>query len=221
MDRVLEPELMDDPAQALAYARADFADVNRAFVERFSTTFPELTRGRILDLGCGPADISIRLLAVLPNVHVTAVDGSPAMLSLGRDAVRRQRLDYQIQLVCAFVPALPFADASFDAIISNSLLHHLPEPDLFWNEVCRLARPNAPIFVIDLVRPRSTEDARRIVHTHAAAEPDILKRDFYNSLLAAFTVNEAREQLRVPLPQLVCETVSDRHWAAWGRAAAG
>jgi hypothetical protein len=40
MRRVLEPKLMDDPAQAIAYARADFTDVNRGFVERFSATFP-------------------------------------------------------------------------------------------------------------------------------------------------------------------------------------
>jgi ubiquinone/menaquinone biosynthesis C-methylase UbiE len=211
---------MDDPAQAVAYARADFADVNRAFVERFIATFPEMKRGKVLDLGCGPADIPIRLHGALPGLHVTAVDGSAAMLKLGRDAIRGGQID-DIDLVQAFVPGLPFADAGFDAVISNSLLHHLPEPDPFWAEVRRMARSGAPILIVDLFRPPSQEAARAIVEAGAANEPEILKRDFYSSLLAAFTVDEVRTQLRTTLPQLTCEIVSQRHWAAWGPAIAG
>lgn len=218
MDRVLEPQLMDHPAQAAAYARADFADVNRGFVQRFTTMFDEMTRGHVLDLGCGPADIPIRLCRALPDVHVTAVDGSAAMLQLGRDAIRREHLAEEIDLVRALVPGLPFADASFDAVISNSLLHHLPRPKPFWSEVCRLARAGAPILVMDLFRPPSKEAARAIVEAEAANEAVILQRDFYNSLLAAFTIEEVREQLRAVLPQLRCEIVSERHWLACGRA---
>jgi ubiquinone/menaquinone biosynthesis C-methylase UbiE len=221
MIRVLEPELMDDPAQAAAYARADFADVNEGFVERFAATFPDVTRGRVLDLGCGPADIPIRLCRALAYVHVTAADGSAAMLLLGHDAIRASGLARKIDLVRGLLPGLPFADASFDAVISNSLLHHLPKPDPFWSEVRRLARPNAPILVMDLFRPSSKEAARAIVEAGAAKEAPVLKRDFYNSLLAAFTIDEVREQLRIVLPQLRCEIVSERHWLAWGRATAG
>jgi ubiquinone/menaquinone biosynthesis C-methylase UbiE len=218
MDRVLEPELMDDPAQAVAYARADFADVNRGFVERFMAAFPELTRGHVLDLGCGPADIPIRLLRARPQLRITAVDGSAAMLGLARDALRRDRPPGQIDLVRGLVPGLPFADASFDAVVSNSLLHHLAEPEPFWRELRRLVRTGAPILVMDLFRPASKQAARAIVEAAAASEPEILKRDFYNSLLAAFTIDEVRQQLRAVLPHLSCEIASERHWVAWGRA---
>ncbi len=60
MDRVLEPELMDDPTQAEAYAGADFAEENQGFVDRFKEYFPDFLQGKVLDLGCGPADIPIR-----------------------------------------------------------------------------------------------------------------------------------------------------------------
>src|SRR2546425_210812 len=76
MERILEPELMDDEAQALAYAQADFVEVNRGFVDRFRTAFPDLTRSRVVDLGCGPADIPIRLVRLMPTLGVTAVDAS-------------------------------------------------------------------------------------------------------------------------------------------------
>src|SRR3954452_21168295 len=59
MARVLEPEVMDDEAQAAAYAAADFAEENQGFVDRFLEYFPDFTEGDVFDLGCGPGDIPI------------------------------------------------------------------------------------------------------------------------------------------------------------------
>src|SRR2546422_5824479 len=88
MERVLEPELMDDPAQALAYSRADFEEENQGFVDRFAEFYPEFKAGHVLDLGCGPADIPIRLARTLPQCRITGVDGSPPMIALGLEAIR-------------------------------------------------------------------------------------------------------------------------------------
>jgi ubiquinone/menaquinone biosynthesis C-methylase UbiE len=217
MHRIPEPELMDEPAQARAYAEADFAAVNEAFVGRFVSHFPDLERGAVLDLGCGPADIPIRLSRRRPGLRVVGVDGSAAMLALAREAIERQRPANVVNVVRAYVPDLPFPDQSFDAVISNSLLHHLAEPAPFWREIERVAKPGAPLLIMDLFRPDSTEQAHALVEVGAAGEPEILKRDFYNSLLAAFTPEEVRDQLRGKLPQLECRIVSERHWLAWGR----
>jgi hypothetical protein len=70
MNRVLEQELMDDPVQAEAYAGADFAEVNQGFVDRFREYFPDFSEGRVLDLGCGPADIAIRFAKLYPACHI-------------------------------------------------------------------------------------------------------------------------------------------------------
>jgi ubiquinone/menaquinone biosynthesis C-methylase UbiE len=217
MDRIPEPELMDEPAQARAYAEADFAAVNEGFAERFVSLFAELERGNVLDLGCGPADIPIRLARRRPTLRIVGVDGSAAMLALANEAIEREGLAERVNVVRARVPALPFAESSFDAVISNSLLHHLAEPVPFWREIERLAKPGAPLLVMDLFRPESAEQARALVEAGAAGEPEILKRDFYNSLLAAFTPDEMREQLREILPHLECRIASERHWVAWGR----
>ena len=218
MERVLEPELMEDPAQALAYAQADFAEVNRGFVDRFRATFPELTRGRVLDLGCGPADIPIWLARALPSIRVTAVDGSEAMLAQARKAVAEAGVADRVLLLRALVPVIPFKPQTFDAVISNSLLHHLHNPDVFWQELLRLGRPGAAILVMDLFRPDSQERAREIVEAAAADEDPVLKQDFYNSLLAAFTVDEVRAQLAtMGLVHLDCRIISERHWLVSGR----
>ena len=122
MERILEPELMEDPAQALAYARADFAEVNEGFVDRSRATFPELTRRTVIDIGCGPADIPIRLARALPGFRVIAVDGSEAMLAHARIAVAQAGLADRIRLLRARIPPLPSRPHAFDAVISNSLL---------------------------------------------------------------------------------------------------
>lgn len=217
MNRVPEPEVMADPRQALAYARADFADVNQRFVDALVSRHPTLTGGRILDLGCGPADIPLRLASALPDAHVVAIDASPAMLALAREAAG-SRPECRLSLVCARVPRLPLSDRGFDAVISNSLLHHLSDGAALWRDVARLARPGGVVHVMDLFRPNSVEEARAIVEAAASDEDPLLKEDFFNSLLAAFTPEEVRDQLETAgLRHLGCAIVSERHLLVSGR----
>lgn len=222
MRRVLEPELMTDEEQAQAYAQANFADVNQGFVDRFRAAFPDVTGGSLLDLGCGPADIPLRFARAIPGLTVTGVDGSEAMIALGRQAVKDAEQDGRVRLLCASIPGLNLRPQSFNAVVSNSLLHHLPKPAVLWEEVLRLGRPGAALLVMDLHRPDSEERAHAIVEANAADEAPVLKQDFFNSLRAAFTLYEVREQLRAArLQEFRCEMVSDRHWAAWGRLPKG
>jgi ubiquinone/menaquinone biosynthesis C-methylase UbiE len=222
VDRVLEPELMTDPVQADAYAAADFGPVNQAFVDRFRALFPALVRGRLVDLGCGPADIPIRLCRALPDVTVIGVDGAEAMLAPGRRAVAAAGLAGRIDLVRARLPGVPRVPGGFDGVISNSLLHHVPDAGVFWAEVARLGHEGTAVLVVDLLRPDTPERARAIVEAYAAGDPDVLRRDFFHSLCAAFTAAEVRTQLAAAgLAGLRVETVSDRHWAAWGRLRQG
>ncbi len=216
MDRVLEPELMDDPAQAESYAGADFAEVNQGFVDRFKEYFPDFSTGKVLDLGCGPADIPIRFAKRYPTCHVIGVDASAPMIQLGERAVKRAGLADRIALRCERFDAVAGANI-VDAIISNSLLHHLPNPLQFWHKLRQYAKPGSPVLVMDLLRPDSPEAAQAIVDQHAAGAPEVLRRDFYNSLLASFTEDEITSQLaRLNLTRLLIDIPDDRHWVVGG-----
>ncbi len=217
MDRILEPELMDDPEQAIAYARADFAEENQGFVDRFLEYFPDCVHGQVVDLGCGPADIPIRLARALPRCRVTAVDAAEPMLRLAEAEVRKAGVADRITLYCQRVQDLVLPEP-VDAVISNSLVHHLPNPYAFWQTVRRLVKPNGAVLVMDLLRPESTEAAQAIVEEYATHEPPVLRRDFYHSLLAAFTEDEIAGQLAaMNLTRLLIEVVDDRHWVVGGR----
>jgi len=201
---------MDDEEQASAYAQADFSSSNQMFVDGFLADC-DPGCANVLDIGCGPADIPIRLVRGRPSVHITAVDASDAMVHLAQKAVQQAGLAQQITLVKGCVPGLSLADAAFDAIVSKDLLHHLPDPLVLWEETKRLTRGRTRVYVMDLFRPETRQDARDIVESVSADETEILQSDFYNSLLAAFTTDEIEEQLRRANLDLEVSTVSERH----------
>lgn len=218
MKRVPEPELMDDDAQARAYAEAGFEEPHRQFVELFRAQWPVLSlQGRVLDLGCGPADITLRFARAWPGTVIDGIDGAEAMLGYGRERIRRHGLEGRIRLWRARLPDDPLPGHGYDAVISNSLLHHLRDPAVLWEAVKAAARPGAPVFVMDLMRPGSEAQARALVEEHAAGEPEVLRRDFYHSLLAAYRVGEVRDQLAAAgLAGLSVRAVSDRHLVVAG-----
>ena len=215
MQRTLEPELMEDEQQALAYAKADFSTSNQWYVDHLIADYPD-NLGRVLDIGCGPGDVMLRLARAKPNVRITAIDGSAAMIGFAREAVRAADLQARLSAIQGTIPGLALEERSFDAVLSKDLLHHLPEPMVLWNEAKRLGRPGAAVYVMDLIRPDTPQDARNIVESVAPDEHPILKEDFYNSLCAAFTVEEAKAQVRQAGLPLEVTQVSDRHMVIKG-----
>ena len=219
MKRRPEPELMDGEAQARDYAEADFDDSNSLFTAKFRQYFSTIpTTGHMADLGCGPGDITFRMVIQYPRWTFTGLDAGPNMLRNAQERLDREQLDGRVSFRLCHLPSTDLPAASFDAIISNSLLHHLPRSQILWQSVKQLARPGAAIQIMDLMRPDTREEAQRLVDLHTADAPDILRDDFYNSLLAAYTPWEVSEQLlSAGLDRLKIEIVSDRHWIVHGR----
>ena len=106
MQRCPEPELMNASDQVIAYAEADFSSGDHSFVERlleliahFCSTLPP--GSLILDLGCGPGNISERLAACLPLSEVIGIDGASSMISMANQKLFCRRpaitnLNYQL-----------------------------------------------------------------------------------------------------------------------------
>jgi trans-aconitate methyltransferase len=217
VERVAEPELMSEAEQARAYASADFSEPHDRFVgllrERL-TRLPD--RGTAVDLGCGPCDVAIRFLRANPGWRVDGVDGSPAMLAEARRAAARAGVGSRLRLLELRLPAPP-PDARYALVFSNSLLHHLADPSVLWTTLRLWGSPGSAVFAMDLLRPAKREDAERLVQRYTADEPEILRRDFLHSLLAAYRPDEVRAQLeRAGLAELRSEIVSDRHFVVWG-----
>jgi SAM-dependent methyltransferase len=219
MERRPEPELMEDPAQAHAYAAADFEDAHTRFMTAFGAKHPGPQRGHVLDLGCGPGDIACRFARAYPLCTVHGVDGSRAMLDAGETILARYpEVRHRVTLFEGFIPGAALPRERYDVIVSNSLLHHLHQPEVLWETVAARGVAGAPVFVMDLFRPPDEATALRLCDAYTEGEPEILKRDFLNSLRAAFEPDEVRAQLRAAgLGHLHVDVLSDRHLGVWGR----
>jgi cyclopropane fatty-acyl-phospholipid synthase-like methyltransferase len=216
MERVLEREIMDDPEQVRAYAEADFREENQGFVDYFLRLYDDLDDGHVVDLGCGPGDIAIRLARSHPNCRITGIDASSPMVAWAEEAVKKAGLAHRIDFLCQ-----RFQDASLlapgDAVISNSLAHHVPNPLRFWYGMKNLVKSGGPVLVMDLLRPDSPEEAQAIVDQYAAQAPERLRQDFFHSLLAAFTEDEVASHLaELNLSRLMVDVPDDRHWIVYG-----
>ena len=118
LKRVLEPELMDDEQQSVAYAKADFSTSNQFFVDSVVRDFHGHMHD-VVDIGCGPGDVEVRLARAVPGVHITAVDGSAPMIALARDAVHSAGLDSRVTVVQGYIPGASLREHGYDAILSR------------------------------------------------------------------------------------------------------
>jgi hypothetical protein len=100
--------------------------------------------------------------------------------------------------------------------LSNSLLHHLPDAQTLWSSIKQYGHKGTHVFIMDLLRPPSVDEAKSMINKYVAQEPDILQRDFYNSLLAAFSLDEINFQLENARLNLTVKQISDRHVFIYG-----
>lgn len=215
MKRIVEPELMDASEQVQAYADANFADTDDALVALFLARFGQELRGPIVDLGCGPGNIAIRLAQALPTIDVIGVDGAARMLEVARKRGARYS---NLSFLHAILPSQAVEGLGADAVVSNSLLHHLHEPSVFWDAVRAIGTPGAAVLVGDLRRPHDAAEVESLVSQYAAEAPDALRDDFRASLQAAFEVPEIEAQLEdASLASFSVEAVGDRHVIIGGR----
>jgi ubiquinone/menaquinone biosynthesis C-methylase UbiE len=146
-------------------------------------------------------------------MHVTAVDAAESMLGLAAENIAAADLDDRIEPVLADAKVLPFKPGRFPVVISNSILHHIAEPQQVIAEALRVAEPGGLQFHRDLYRPDDEAQLNRIVTTYAGAATPYQQKLFADSLRAALTLDEMRELVATfgVAPDTVRMT-SDRHW---------
>jgi ubiquinone/menaquinone biosynthesis C-methylase UbiE len=173
----------------------------------------------ILDVGAGPARIAIALCQASESPHVVATDMSGTMLDLARRNVAGSGLGARIQCVRGDAKALPWPAGRFEAVISNSLVHHIPDPVPALAEMVRLVAPGGTLFVRDLVRPDTPQEVDALVSAYAGDESPAARGLFKASLHAALTVTEVKGLARaLGLPPEGVAMTSDRHWTwTWRR----
>jgi ubiquinone/menaquinone biosynthesis C-methylase UbiE len=245
LPRTLEPEVMDTEEDALQYNEMDHAEVNRLFVSDLlefarsvwesrgsdeasnstengdaeqSDGEAEFRLGDVLDIGTGTALIPVELCLRHESCRVMACDMATNMLDLAVYNISFEMLNDRITLEQADAKSLIFADDMFDVVMSNSIMHHLPQPSDCVPEMLRVLRPDGILFVRDLMRPTDSETAEQLVATYTGNESEYSQRLFRESLHAALSLDEIRQLVTEHgFEAKTVQATSDRHWTWSGR----
>lgn len=211
LPRVLEPELMDTAEEAIGYDTMDHSQVNRVFVSDFLAVWQG--QSPIIDVGTGTAQIPIEFCRQSPRGSVIALDAAQHMLNVATKNVEQAGFTDRISLQLVDAKGLPFADGSIPAVMSNSIIHHIPSPLTVFREIARVAAPGATIVVRDLLRPPTMEALQHLVQTYTGDANAHQQRMFAESLHAALTLTEVQEMVAsVGFDPLQVTQTTDRHW---------
>jgi len=211
LERVLEPEVMDTWEEASDYDSMDHSEVNRVFVTDFLAAGD--VSGLFLDLGTGTALIPIELCQRHEDCYVMAADASVNMLDMARYNIEIAGLIERIQLDHSDAKQLPYQDGYFAAVMSNSIIHHLPDPAVALKEAIRVVQPGGLLFFRDLMRPETDEVVRQFVETYAGQENEHQQKMFEESLRAALSLDEMRGLVTgLGFDAETVQATSDRHW---------
>ncbi len=211
LKRTLEPEVMDSDSEALDYDDMDHTAVNVRFVEDLQAFGPPT--GNVLDLGCGTAQLPVLLCESNEQVRIMAVDLSRSMLDAAVYNVEAAGLIDRIQLALVDAKETELEDDLFDAVISNSIIHHIPDPRVVLAEAVRITRPGGLLFFRDLMRPDGESDVDRLVSQYAGEEKEHAQQMFRDSLHAALRLDEIQALVsELGFEAVTVEATSDRHW---------
>ena len=203
MKRTPEPELMENPSQVKAYAEADFSESDSMVIKGLEKYLKKLGKtlnknDLILDIACGPGNISERISKNWPCVKVVGIDGSQEMLNQAKRKLSRS-FDKNLSYELVDINLISTGDQKFplkaDVLVSNSALHHFHDPYKFWDALKKLGKKQCIHIHRDLLRPSSLQRALELKEKYLSTSPRILKNDFYASLKASFTVEEVNQQL--------------------------
>lgn len=212
LPRILEPEVMDTIEDALEYDAMDFTDVNNAFAERAVELLPP--EGIIIDLGTGTARIPILITELNPRLKIIATDLSKNMLEVGKKNVSKSKFKDNIVLLPVDAKHLPYPDHFFDGVISNSLIHHIPDPLQVFKEINRVAKSTATIFLRDLIRPDNEVQLNDLLLKYASDCNEHQRNLYKDSLFASLTIKEVEQFIRESnITRCIVYQSSDRHWS--------
>jgi ubiquinone/menaquinone biosynthesis C-methylase UbiE len=220
LKRILEPEVMESSEDADEYNDMDHSKVNQAFVAELlafaeSQTEPDevLELGDVLDLGTGTALIPVELCKQHYACRVMAVDLAASMLDLAVYNLEVHSMTERITLAQVDAKTMGFDNGNFDLVMSNSIIHHIPEPMDCLKQMVRVTCEGGLLFIRDLMRPADLETLQSLVQTYAGEESEYCRRLFGDSLHAALTLEEIRALVvELGFEAETVQATTDRHW---------
>ena len=228
MERIPEPELMEKKEQVISYDEADFSEgevnlINQINYYLLRKNISLNEKDLIVDLGCGPGNISEKLAIKWPNTEVVGIDGSKEMIlmaELKNKIANNQKKLKNLRYVCSDIknikPSFLFKK-KISLLVSNSLIHHITHLEDFFNTIRNLSSEITVNFHKDLRRPLDEKSALELKSKCSSIHNEILTNDYYASLRASYTFKELNNYtLEKNLPSLEVFEDGEKYLIVYG-----
>ena len=207
MDREPEPELMNKKSQVKAYCAADFS-LGEINLIKFISNYLEINNinlsknDLIVDLGCGPGNISEKLSERWPDVKVLGIDGSKEMIREAESRMFKNKIMGKygnLNYLCSDIRKISsheiFSRKEITLLVSNSFIHHIIDIDNFFEFIINLSNKQTINFHKDLIRPKDEKTALKLKDKCSQKYSAILTNDYYASLKASYRRNEIQKKI--------------------------
>ena len=203
MERIPEPELMEKKEQVISYDEADFSEGEVNLINQINHYLLKKNiflseKDLIVDLGCGPGNISEKLATKWPFTKVVGIDGSKEMISraeYNKSISTNQKKLKNLRYVCSDIKDIKltnFFKKKISLLVSNSLIHHITNLEDFFNTIKSLSSDITVNFHKDLKRPLDEKSALELKAQCATKYNEILTNDYYASIRASYTFKELK-----------------------------
>ena len=204
MERIPEPELMKKKEQVISYDEADFSEGEANLINQINhyllrKNISLAEKDLIVDLGCGPGNISEKLAIKWPNTQVVGIDGSKEMIlraEHNKNVSTNQKKLKNLNYICADIKNIRsnnfLLKKRISLLVSNSLIHHITKLEDFFSTIRSLSSNNTINFHKDLKRPLDEKAAQELKAQCSNKYNEILTNDYYASLKASYTFKELK-----------------------------
>ena len=205
MERIPEPELMEQKEQVIFYDKADFSEGEDNLIKQINYYLLKKNislseKDLIVDLGCGPGNISEKLSIKWPNTEVVGVDGSKEMIIKAESNKKmhsNREIVKNLRYICADIKNIELKTISskkeISLLVSNSLIHHITYLDDFFKTIIKLSSHQTLNFHKDLKRPLDEKVALDLKKKCSEKYNNILTNDYYASLRASYNYKELKD----------------------------
>ena len=229
MERIPEPELMEKKDQVISYGEADFSEEEFNLVNQISHYLLRKKislneKDLIVDLGCGPGNISEKLAIKWPNTEVVGIDGSKEMIlraENNKEISKNKRNLKNLRYICSDIKDIKLTDfllkKEISLLVSNSLIHHITNLEDFFKTIKSLSGNMTVNFHKDLKRPLDEKTVLELKAQCSTKYNMILTNDYYASLRASYTLKELKNfTLRNDLSSLEVFEDGDKYLIVYG-----
>ena len=160
------------------------------FAERVVSLFDG---GRLIEIGPGPAYVSIEIAKRLPNVEIVGLEISDTMIEIAKRNAETQGLSEKITLRKGEASNMPFEDSEFDFAVTSGSLHHWKKPNQVFSEIYRILKPGCIALISDLRRDTPKEKVDELANK---IDSKLMRWGLKHSFKEGYTARQMQEMMK-------------------------